>query len=196
MNIAFLLILGAALCVPAPIPAVRITPIVNNGRTSKTPRDGPVDYFQIAADIELFSACLRAGRSITAAVDIVAATYTAAHDNSSPATQQLASAWRTASSLHALGATTDTAWQELATIPGLKEVAALVKLSATSGASLADGCARIAISLHDDAADNSTARAERAGVLISIPLALCFLPAFFALGLAPVVISLGAELMS
>ncbi|MHA2787886.1 type II secretion system F family protein [Corynebacterium sp. S7] len=195
MNLAFLLILGVALCVPVPLPAGRVDPNIATRQTKKKPRDGPVDYFRIAADIELFSACLRAGRSISAAVDIVAATYAGVQESSEPTIRMLAHAWCTASSLSALGATTDTVWQELAKIPGLKDVAALVKLSASSGASLADGCARIATSLHDDAADNSTARAERAGVLISIPLALCFLPAFFALGLAPVVISLGSELM-
>ena len=40
------------------------------------------------------------------------------------------------------------------------------------------------------------ARAERAGVLIALPLTACFLPAFLVLGLAPVVISLGTELLS
>ncbi|MDU6013102.1 MAG: type II secretion system F family protein, partial [Corynebacterium sp.] len=37
--------------------------------------------------------------------------------------------------------------------------------------------------------------AERAGVFIALPLAVCFLPAFIVLGLAPVVISLGAQLL-
>ena len=42
----------------------------------------------------------------------------------------------------------------------------------------------------------ATARAERAGVLIALPLTLCFLPAFLVLGLAPVVISLGTALLT
>ena len=40
------------------------------------------------------------------------------------------------------------------------------------------------------------AEAERAGVLIALPMTLCYLPAFFLLGLAPMVISLGTSILS
>ena len=45
---------------------------------------------------------------------------------------------------------------------------------------------------HDDA----HARAERAGVLVSGPLGLCFLPAFVCLGIVPVVIGLAGTTLA
>mgnify|MGYP001942212230 FL=1 len=66
----------------------------------------------------------------------------------------------------------------------------------SSGAALAQGCERIASNLRADAADHAKTKAERAGVLIAIPLTAFFLPAFFVLGLAPVVISLGTNLIN
>lgn len=180
----------AALLSAPPHISGRIAPKHERTRPTKNPRDGPTDSLRVAADIQLFAATLRAGRAVATAVDVVANSHTA---TDSPTF--LASAWRTAASLYALGASPDTAWQELETIEGLSEVASLVKLSETSGSSLASGCERVAEALLGNAADHATARAERAGVLISIPLALCFLPAFFVLGLAPVVISLGTELI-
>ena len=65
-----------------------------------------------------------------------------------------------------------------------------------SGAGLSNGCSRIAARLRDDGADHATAEAERAGVLIALPMTLCYLPAFFLLGLAPMVISLGTSILS
>lgn len=190
-----LLALAIELFIPAPQASRRVIAETNVRGSAKTPRDGPLDYFRVAADIELFAACLRAGRSTSGAVEILASSYAPGNHQTSYTAERLARAWQSAASLNALGATPATAWQELEKIPGLSDVAALIKLSSTSGASLAEGCHRIASSLHDDASDQATARAERAGVLISIPLALFFLPAFLVLGLAPVVISLGTQIM-
>ena len=74
--------------------------------------------------------------------------------------------------------------------------AALARSSHHSGAGLSNGCSRIAARLRDDGADHATAEAERAGVLIALPMTLCYLPAFFLLGLAPMVISLGTSILS
>ena len=43
--------------------------------------------------------------------------------------------------------------------------------------------------------DAVEARAERAGVLVTGPLGLCFLPAFLALGIVPVVVGLAGPLL-
>ena len=96
----------------------------------------------------------------------------------------------------ALGAEPERAWSELASVPGGADLASLVTLSNSSGTSLSAGCVRIAERLQAEAADRATAKAERAGVLIAIPLTAFFLPAFFTLGLAPVVISLGSEMLN
>jgi len=92
----------------------------------------------------------------------------------------------------AMGATGVMAW-------GLSHgqgLAALARSSRHSGAGLSNGCSRIAARLRDDGADHATAEAERAGVLIALPMTLCYLPAFFLLGLAPMVISLGTTILS
>lgn len=144
------------------------------------PTPNPLDT---AADLELFVACLSAGLSPARAAAAVATTSSCA-------------AWRSTASLLSLGVDADRAWRELAQAPGLGELAALARSSHHSGAGLSNGCSRIAARLRDDGADHATAEAERAGVLIALPMTLCYLPAFFLLGLAPMVISLGTSILS
>ena len=55
--------------------------------------------------------------------------------------------------------------------------------------------ATVAADVRAEAAEAVAARAERAGVLVAGPLGLCFLPAFLALGIAPVVIGLAGPLL-
>ena len=50
------------------------------------------------------------------------------------------------------------------------------------------------VDVHDGKVSQA-ARADRAGVLISLPLALCFLPAFIVLGLVPIVVSLSTQML-
>lgn len=191
----FALIVAGLLVLTAPRPAGRLAGIAQGSEARRsqrsqgaTPRDGPWDLLAIAADVDLSAACLRAGQPVTTAVAAVSATHTSASD-------ALGDAWSTAAALSSLGVEPERAWAHVAGIPGLSDVASLVALSSTTGAGLAQGCERIAATLRAQCVDESTARAERAGVMIAIPLALCFLPAFFVLGLAPVVISLGSELL-
>ena len=115
---------------------------------------------------------------------------------SAVATTSSCAAWRSTASLLSLGVDADRAWRELAQAPGLGELAALARSSHHSGAGLSNGCSRIAARLRDDGADHATVEAERAGVLIALPMTLCYLPAFFLLGLAPMVISLGTSILS
>ena len=176
-----LLIAGALVIAPAG-PKGRVA-----AHTPKAPRDGPsaADPERCASDIELFAACVSAGLPATAAAAAVAETYA---DGRSP--------WHTVASLAVLGVEPQRAWSELRHLPGGDELAGLVTLSATSGTSLAAGCGRIAAQLRAGAGDRAKAKAERAGVLIAIPLTAFFLPAFFVLGLAPAVISLGSSLIN
>ena len=174
-----LLIAGALVVAPAG-PAGRVTET-----TPKAPRDGPfaADPERCASDIELFAACVSAGLPPAAAASAVADTH-----------GETRGPWHTVASLTALGVEPQRAWAELRHLPGGEDLAGLVTLSATSGTSLADGCGRIAAQLRASAGDRAKAKAERAGVLIAIPLTAFFLPAFFVLGLAPAVISLGQTL--
>ncbi|MFV2119458.1 type II secretion protein F, partial [Streptomyces sp. Act-28] len=54
---------------------------------------------------------------------------------------------------------------------------------------------RLAVGLRADRARAAAARAQRAQVLITAPVGLCFLPAFLAVGVAPVVIGLAGRLL-
>ncbi|MEU9383624.1 hypothetical protein AB0D38_22705, partial [Streptomyces sp. NPDC048279] len=64
-----------------------------------------------------------------------------------------------------------------------------------SGLPAAAPVARLAGDARAEWARNATARARRAAVLISAPVGLCFLPAFIAVGVLPVVIGLAGGVM-
>ena len=174
-------LLAAALAVATAAPAGRLG--VGGTRTPrpKTPRDGP-DYgpLDAASDLELFAACLEAGLSPRMAVVAVA--------EASPT-------WSEAAALIGVGVPMSSAWQALAAQKNLEELVRLAKLSGDSGTAMASGCHRLVAQLRADAAAQATAKAERAGVFIAAPLAVCFLPAFLVLGLVPVIISLGQQLL-
>jgi pilus assembly protein TadC len=56
-----------------------------------------------------------------------------------------------------------------------------------SGAAFAGSLQRVADDLRSDSLIATEAAARRAGVLIVLPLGLCFLPAFVLAGLVPVI---------
>lgn len=186
------LFLAAALALPPVPPAMRVGR--SGGDGPKAPRDGPrgaappVSTHRAAADITLFAACCEAGLPLATAAAAVADTYEEADGESG-------SAWHTVAALTALGVHPERAWSELHPLPGGAELAGLVALSNASGSAIVAGCSRIVERLQAEAADEAKARAERAGVLIALPLTACFLPAFFVLGLAPAVISLGSAML-
>lgn len=186
--------LAVALVLPSAAPQNRLTRESEaRESTSKTPRDGPPDRHRIASDIELFAACFRAGLPVSVAAEAVADSYSVGARNGE-LPPPLAQKWRRVVAFHELGVEPERAWSAMDGVPGCEELASLVALSHASGSAVAEGCDRIAAKLREEAADDATAAAERAGVLISIPLAAFFLPAFFVLGLAPVVIGLGSQM--
>ncbi len=89
-----------------------------------------------------------------------------------------------------VGADVERAWQPAAGDPWLEPIAAASRRAAQAGSDLAASVREQARSARraETAADER--RAQRAGVLMTAPLTLCFLPAFVCLGLAPVVIAL------
>lgn len=153
-------------------------------RSSRSRRPDPALLLTCAADIDLFAACVSAGLSSAAAASTVAA-------SARPAT---AEQWATVSALLELGMPPEKAWSPVVGLPGLGDLAGLSTSSHRSGAALADGCERIAERLRAETEEHATAAAERAGVFIAMPLALCFLPAFILVGLAPVIVSLARDL--
>ncbi len=142
-----------------------------------------------AADLplgaDLLAAALRAG----APVDGAAAAVADALDG--PLGTRLR---RTARSL-ALGAAPAEAWAHLDGIPGAERLIAAAVRTSASGGALAGALGRLADDLRADRAVAIEAAAQRAGVLIVLPLGLCFLPAFLLAGLVPVLIAVLGDVL-
>ncbi len=142
--------------------------------------------FEEAAAYDLLAVCLRSGLSVSASASAVAASVAG----------PLALAMGRVSDLVALGTDAAIAWQrEAGERSGFTELAALVRRTSSSGAAFADGLGELAQRRRDEAHDEALARAEQAGVRISGPLGLCFLPAFVCLGIVPVVIGLASSVL-
>ncbi|GHE07221.1 membrane protein [Streptomyces alanosinicus] len=94
-----------------------------------------------------------------------------------------------------LGGEPADAWRRLAALPGAGALARLLERADESGLPAADPAARLASDARAQWARTATARARRAAVLISAPVGLCFLPAFIAVGVLPVVIGLAGGVM-
>ncbi|WP_299530246.1 type II secretion system F family protein [uncultured Streptomyces sp.] len=95
-----------------------------------------------------------------------------------------------------LGAEPSRAWGRLAEIPGAAPLARCLERAGTTGAPAAEAVSRLADMVRAERADVAVARAQRAGVLITAPVGLCFLPAFLAVGVAPVVVGLATGLLA
>ncbi|MEU1402753.1 type II secretion system F family protein [Streptomyces sp. NPDC005728] len=89
-----------------------------------------------------------------------------------------------------LGGEPADAWRRLAALPGAGALARLLERADESGLPAAGPVARLASDARAEWARNATTRARRAAVLVSAPVGLCFLPAFIAIGVLPVVIGL------
>jgi Flp pilus assembly protein TadB len=101
---------------------------------------------------------------------------------------------RTARSLH-LGAGPAEAWAHVTDVPGARRLAAAAVRSSTSGGALAGALTRLGDDLRNDRSVAAEAAARRAGVLIVLPLGLCFLPAFLLAGVVPVVVAVLGDVL-
>jgi len=79
--------------------------------------------------------------------------------------------------------------------PELGELAVAAIRTARAGTVFAAAATELAGRVRDDLAVEAEERAERAGVVLALPVGLCFLPAFLCLGVAPVVIGLVATVL-
>ncbi|MFT3716241.1 MAG: type II secretion system F family protein [Gordonia sp. (in: high G+C Gram-positive bacteria)] len=187
---AALVLLAAALVV-WPAPHRNLYRVIGVPAPDRSPRwlgraKPSDDPFAIAAGYDLFSVCLRAGQPVSDA-----AAVTAAH-----CPPILAGPLGRAAELLALGADPVTAWTvDEAAGDCFAELASLARRASRSGSSLADGVTALADTTREHAQAEALARAERAGVTISGPLGLCFLPAFVCLGIAPVVVGLASGML-
>jgi Flp pilus assembly protein TadB len=94
-----------------------------------------------------------------------------------------------------LGADPPEAWSHLGDLPGATRMASTAVRSSISGAAFAGALTRLAGDLRADRAIAAEAAARRAGVLIMLPLGLCFLPAFMLAGLVPVVVAVLGDVL-
>ncbi|MEU0585701.1 type II secretion system F family protein [Streptomyces sp. NPDC006132] len=94
-----------------------------------------------------------------------------------------------------LGGEPGAAWRRLAAVPGAGGLARLLERADVSGLPAAAPVARLAAEARADWGLAATARARRAGVMVSAPVGLCFLPAFVAVGVLPVVIGLAGGVL-
>ncbi|WP_253887742.1 type II secretion system F family protein [Actinokineospora diospyrosa] len=137
-----------------------------------------VDALRLAATWDLLAACLQAGLPVPTAISAVSEDLSSLRD----VAEQLA-----------LGADPRQAWAAALDCPHTKDLARAARRTARSGAGLAEVAARLAAEVRDQVEQQAEARAQRASVLITLPLGLCYLPAFLTLGVLPVVLGLTAR---
>lgn len=147
-------------------------------------RPPAADPMAVAATWDLLAACLRAGLPVPTAMTVVAGELPA----------EPARALRSSAELLALGADPATAWAPATACPDTAPLARGARRTTQSGTALADLVTDLAAKVRATAADNAEATAQRAGVLITVPLGLCFLPAFICLGVAPVIAGLADQI--
>ncbi|KAA6215519.1 hypothetical protein CP973_38210 [Streptomyces albofaciens JCM 4342] len=95
-----------------------------------------------------------------------------------------------------LGAEPSAAWQRFGALPGACDLARCMERAGISGVPAVEGISRIAAGLRAAAQRTAAERARRASVLVTLPLAACFLPAFLTIGVVPVLIGLAEGLMA
>jgi pilus assembly protein TadC len=95
----------------------------------------------------------------------------------------------------ARGADPAEAWTPVAGLPGGGRLAPAVIRAADSGAALAGAFSRLADDLRTGAVGRAQARSQRAGVLLVLPLGLCFLPAFVIAGVVPVIVAVLGDVL-
>lgn len=161
-----------------------LLPVRPGKPASRKRRRGSVDALAAAAAWDLLAACLRAGMPVADALRAVA----------DGMTDEAAGALQRTSDLIALGAAPDEAWRPALDCPETAALAGAARRSARSGTALAGAAAELAQRARAELTDDAEARAQRAGVLITGPLGLCFLPGFLCLGVVPVVIGLAGQL--
>nr|WP_203687307.1 type II secretion system F family protein [Streptomyces sp. SID14515] len=158
------------------------------------PRPGPggahperaVIAGQLPLAADLLAACIAVGAGPREAAEEVGESI------GGPVGDRLA---RTAAEIR-LGGEPAEAWGRFAEIPGAGPLARCLHRAGSTGAPAAEPVARLAESMRAERAGAAVARAQRAGVLITAPVGLCFLPAFLAVGVAPVIIGLAGDLLA
>jgi len=93
------------------------------------------------------------------------------------------------------GRPANEAWRHLADLPGGSRLVSVATRSAERGSALSRALEQQAVDLRAAQAAAAEAAARRAGVLVVLPLGLCFLPAFLLAGVVPVVVAVLGDLI-
>jgi pilus assembly protein TadC len=156
-------------------------------------RPVPAEKFDTSAAVrelplaaDLLAACIAAG------ADPVTAARVVGESLDGPVGERLA---RGAAEMR-LGGEPCEAWRRLAAVPGAGPLARLLERAGDSGVPAAAPVARLAAEARAEWGRTAAATARRAAVLVTAPVGLCFLPAFMAVGVLPVVIGLAGTLLS
>jgi pilus assembly protein TadC len=134
---------------------------------------------------DLLAAALRAGLPTERAVEVVADAL------GGPVAHRLAAVARSLG----LGLTMADAWRPMYDLPTGVRMAAAVARSADSGAALAGAFVRLADELRAARLAAVETAAQRSGVLLVLPLGLCFLPAFVLAGIVPVIVAVLGDVL-
>ncbi|MFJ3939185.1 type II secretion system F family protein [Streptomyces parvus] len=156
------------------------------GRHGHSPSERAVIAGQLPLAADLLAACVAVGAGPREAAEEVGRSI------GGPVGDRLA---RTAAEIRLGGEPADS-WGRFGEIPGAGPLARCLYRAGSTGAPAADPIARLAASIRAERAATAVARAQRAGVLITAPVGLCFLPAFLAVGVAPVIIGLAGDLLT
>lgn len=191
----FLLLAAAVLVgVPHRSAALRLSqlfdaPTANAPGTRRVPgralrRVRATDHGAHATTWDLLAACLSSGMAVPAAIRAVAVDLP----------EQAGQVLRDTADLLALGGDPVEAWSLALECSATAGLARGARRTARSGAALAGVAKALAADARARTGEAAEARAQRAAVLISGPLALCFLPAFLCLGVVPIVLGLAGVL--
>lgn len=155
------------------------------GRTGQAGRlKGAALQIPLAAD--LLTACLAAGAGPHKAAEAVGKSL------GGPVGERLAQA---AAELR-LGGEPAAVWGRMGALPGASGLARSLERAGTTGAPAVEPVSRLAADCRAEQGREASRRAERASVLATAPLGVCFLPAFLLIGVAPVMIGLVGGLAS
>jgi pilus assembly protein TadC len=165
--------------------------------------DRSLDRRRLAVHADLLAACLDAGMSVGPALQALARPGLHREDRAGTSAVSQPRAFADPSdplarleavaALLLLGADPERAWHGVRDHPDLAALAAAARRTAAGGAVFAEAVREHAVVLRSAESAAAERAAGRAGVAITAPLGLCFLPAFLCLGLVPVVVGLLAS---
>jgi pilus assembly protein TadC len=176
---------GVAGAVAAVVVAGTLVHVFRRLETRELDRDRRAAAAVLPFAADLLAAALTAGATLDGAVRSVG---TAVGGTLGGRLRRIAAA-------HSLGADPEDVWRPLADLPGALPVIRAALRSQQSGAALAVALRRAADTARaaDEAADEAAAR--RAGVLVVLPVGLCFLPAFVLIGVVPVIVGVLGDVL-